>query len=241
MINKKKWIETLPGAKIEKDSFSNNYNYDKIVNTVPQKNTYSSVKKYSLMTVVFIFGLFFVSLIKNETRNLQKEINSLETSINSIRFNLGQATLDNSVITSPENITMLASEYLGDDLVFYKKSQISSLDKIDSKIFEKDKELKKKVLKKENKSLQESIKNQILQGAEKKKVVTARVKRMYSDPKSIPYDLKNAASQEVKEKRIELRKILTKPDEIFTLERVGRWGAVQVVKVFLGVPITPGR
>ena len=57
------------------------------------------------MTVLFICGLLFVSVVKNETRNLQKEINNLEANINLIKFNLDQAILDHEVITSPENIS----------------------------------------------------------------------------------------------------------------------------------------
>ena len=70
------------------------------------------------MAVLFVCGLLFVSVIKNETRNLEKEINSLRASNNVIKFNLDQAILDNEVITSPENISRLAKEYLNTDLVF---------------------------------------------------------------------------------------------------------------------------
>ena len=67
------------------------------------------------------------------------------------------------------------------------------------------------------------------------------MKKIYSDPKSIPNDVKNKISKEVKEKKTGLKKILENPKDVFTVERVGRWGAIQVVKVFLGVPLTPGK
>ena len=57
----------------------------------------------------------------------KKIINNLEASINVIKFNLDQAILDNEVITSPENISLLAKEYLNIDLVSYKISQIKQL------------------------------------------------------------------------------------------------------------------
>ena len=38
----------------------------------------NSIQKYSLVTILFVIGLIFVSVIKNETRNLQKEIDKLE-------------------------------------------------------------------------------------------------------------------------------------------------------------------
>ena len=79
------------------------------------------------MTALFIFGLLFVSVVKNETRNLQKEINNLEASIGLIKFNLDQAVLDNEVITSPENVDRLAKLYLDSNFTFYRKSQIKEL------------------------------------------------------------------------------------------------------------------
>ena len=38
----------------------------------------------------FIIGLIFVSLIKNETRNLQKEISNLQASIKNLNLDLHQ-------------------------------------------------------------------------------------------------------------------------------------------------------
>ena len=64
---------------------------------IPKKNVNNSIKKYPLMAILFVCGLVFVSLVKNETRNLQREINNLEASINVIQFNLDQAVLDNEV------------------------------------------------------------------------------------------------------------------------------------------------
>ena len=75
-------------------NISNELNHDKWINTIPKKNTTNSFQKYSLMTALFIFGLLSVSVVKNETRNLQKEINNLESSVNIIRYNLDQAILD---------------------------------------------------------------------------------------------------------------------------------------------------
>ena len=43
------------------------------------------------------------------------------------------------------------------------------------------------------------------------------------------------------EKKKEIRIIYDSPGEFFTLERVRRWGAVQVVKLFLGIPVVPGK
>jgi len=38
-----------------------------------------------------------------------------------------------------------------------------------------------------------------------------------------------------------LKNLYEKPQEVVTLERVQRWAAVQVAKVFLGIPVIPGK
>ena len=127
MINQDKWISSLPGKNTRYSNTINQLDHDKWIKTIPKKKSHNSARKYSLMSIVFVCGLLFVSAIKNETRNLQREINNLETSINLIKFNLDQAFLDNEVITSPENISRLAKEYLNINLVSYKKNQIKRL------------------------------------------------------------------------------------------------------------------
>ena len=75
MINQGKWINSLPKVKKESDKTIDQIDYDKWINTIPKKEAYSSVTKYTYLTVFFICGLIFVSIVKNETRSLQKEIN----------------------------------------------------------------------------------------------------------------------------------------------------------------------
>ena len=87
-----------------------------------------------MLTVVFICGLIFVSIVKNETRNLQKKINNLEASINLIKFNLEQTFLDHEIITAPENISLLARKHLDIDLTPYKRSQIKKLNDKNEKV-----------------------------------------------------------------------------------------------------------
>ena len=127
MINQDKWINSLPKINTEFSKTINQLDHDKWINTISKKDKYNSVKKYSLISILFVCGLLFVSVVKNETRNLQKKINNLEASINVIKFDLDQAILDNEVITSPENISLLAREHLNIDLVSYKRSQIKQL------------------------------------------------------------------------------------------------------------------
>ena len=247
MINKDRWINSLPKVNSKFIKGANELDPHIWVNTipdpnpVPKKNTYNSVKKYSLMTILFVCGLLFVSVLKNETRNLQKEINKLEAAINVIKFNLKQAILDNEVITSPENISRLAKEYLNINLTSYKRSQIKNLnDKTEE--FTKVNKIKKKETSKEKiKNLSTSIKSQVAKKIEKKKTEIKKLQELYNDPRTIPDEFKTQVSKQIKEKEIGLRNIYNSPKEVFTLERVGKWSVVQVVKVFLGMPIVPGR
>ena len=127
MINNDKWIGSLPKINLGSRDKKNQIDHERWINTIQKKSTNHSMQKYSLVVVLFFCGLLFVSALKNETRNLQKEINNLQASIDVIKFNLGQAILDNEVLTSPENISLLAKEYLNLNLVSYKRSQINQL------------------------------------------------------------------------------------------------------------------
>ena len=86
-VNSNRWVESIP-QKLE---------------NIPKKKD-NLLKKYSLVSTLFIFGLIVVSFIKNETRNLEKEIANLKKSIYEYKYNLHQATLDHEVITSRKYI-----------------------------------------------------------------------------------------------------------------------------------------
>ena len=153
MINHDRWINSLPKGNLKIEEKTNELDRYRWVNTVPKKKNYNYVKKYSLMTILFVGGLLFVSALKNETRNLQKEINNLEASINVIKHNLDQAIIDNEVITSPENISLLAKEYLNINLASYKRSQIKQLNDEAEKSIKINKTKKEKINKKKAKNL----------------------------------------------------------------------------------------
>ena len=241
MINKDKWIGSLPGQNTRFSNTINQLDHDKWIKTISKKKSHNSVRKYSLMSIVFVCGLLFVSTIKNETRNLQKEINNLETSINLIKFNLDQAFLDNEVITSPENISRLAKEYLNINFVSYKKNQIKRLgDDMDiiSETVEKD--VSSKSVEK-NEKLSVTLKKGIAKKIEKKKTEIRKLQQLYAQPETIPEEIKIQVAKKIKKKKIELKKLYSSPKEIITLEKAQKWAAVQVVKVFLGMPIIPGK
>ena len=247
MINQDKWIDSLLKTNIKFNEETNQIDHYRWINTISKKRTYNAVRKYSavrkytLMTVLFVCGLLFVSALKNGTRNLEKEINNLRASVNVIKFNLNQTILDNEVITSPENISRLAKEYLNIDLVSYKKSQIKKLRDENEKFTKVNKIKKEKINKKKIKNLSDSIKTQVAKRIEIKKTEMRKLQELYYNPKSIPKEIKTQVAVQIEEKKNEIRNIYNAPKDIFTLERVGRWSVVQVVKLFLGMPIIPGR
>jgi hypothetical protein len=232
MINKDKWIDTLPKTNIKFNEEANQIDHYRWVNTISKKNTYNDVRKYTLITVLFVCGLLFVSVIKNGTRNLEKEINNLSASVNVIKFNLNQAILDHEVITSPENISRLAKEYLDTDFVSYKKSQIRQLDEDTETIINTNKK---------NNNLTTKIKLGITKKIKKKKTEIRKLQELYSNPRSIPGEIKTHVANKIKEKKIELKNLYTSPEGTVNLERARKWAVVQVAKIVLGIPIVPGK
>ena len=146
-----------------------------------------------------------------------------------------QAILDNEVITSPENISKLAKENLNIDFVHYKKSQIKGL----SDKEENFNKMNKKTSKKKDKNLTIGVKGQIAKRIEEKRTEIEKLKLLYSNPKSIPQEVKIQVAKQVKEKKVALKNIYQKPTD--ALDKAQRWGAIQIVKAFLGIPVIPGK
>ena len=200
------------------------------------------------MTILFVCGLLFVSAVKNETRNLEREINNLTASVNVIKFNLDQAILDNEVITSPENISRLAKEYLNSNFISYKRSQIRQLDG-DTENIIKESQIRQlddntdtiTKLNKKNNNLSTKIKLGIVKKIEEKKTEIRKLQELYSNPQSIPGEVKTQIASKIKEKKIELKNLYSSPKKIITLERTWKWATVQIAKLFLGIPIVPGK
>ena len=238
MINQDKWIDSLPRTNIKFNEDPNQLDHYRWVNTIPKKKTYnvvkkySAVRKYSFITVLFVCGLLFVSAVKNETRNLEKVINSLRASNNVIKFNLDQAILDNEVIISPENISRLAKEYLDTDFISYKQSQIRQLNGNKVTIVK---------LNKENNNLPKKIKLRITKRVEATKTEIKKLQELYSKPESIPGEIKTQVAKKIEEKKNVIKNIYNSPKETITSEKAQKWAAIQAVKIFLGIPIIPGR
>jgi len=217
-LDPNKWTDTLPGNK--KHILNNKHS-----------NSYTT--KYYLMTIFFIIGLMTVSIIKNKTRNLQKEISSLRASVDIIKHDLHQSTLEHAVITSPENISILAKEYLDSSFLAYKNIQIKKLNN-EKKLSSSLKNTKKKILqKKSNLELAKKI--------ESKKNELISLKEFYYNPDTIPGEVKLQISKKIENAKNEMKALYSDPKKILETEKLYKWGTIQVVKVMLGIPIVPGR
>ena len=239
-LDSDRWVNTLPSRAantiILKDD--NVLILSNIINSKPKSNP---AKKYFLTMIVFVVGLILVSVIKNDTRNIQKEISNLQTSIKTLKLDLYQTTLEHEVITSPENISRLAKEYLEFDLASYKKSQIKQLSK-KTKIFVKQEEKNsKKAFKKKNKGQSNEVKLWIAKKIKATKIELKKLQELYSTPEKLPGEIKLRVVKKIETKREELKKLTSDPYSIVKSKKAHRWAGLQIVKAFLGIPIVPGK
>jgi len=250
-----RWVNTIPfiGAKSNQEKYKLDSN--KWVNTLPSKddntlilsNTInsnpksSSGKKYSLIIIVFIVGLILVSVIKNGTRNLQKEISNLQASINTLKLDLHQTVLEHEVITSPENISRLAKEYLKSDFGFYKKSQIKQLNEKEKTLAKLEEKKDKKTFKKKSKVKTDEIKLRIVKKIETTKTELRKLQELYSEPEKLPGVVKLKVAKTIEIKKNALKEFSSDPYSVFKSKKARNWAGLQIVKIFLGIPIMPGR
>ena len=252
-----RWINTLPFTN--KESNQEKYKLDSnrwintisvpvkdeniliLSNTINSKPKSNTGKKYSLIICGFVVGLILVSIIKNETRNLQKEISDLYASINTFKLDLHQSTLEHEFITSPENISRLASEYLESDFDYYKKSQIRQFKeniKTSAKLEEKK---DKKNLKVKNKLKTEKIKMKVAKKIERTKTELKKLQELYSHPEKVPGLVRYEVAKKIEAKKNELEELYSDPYGVIKSKKLQKWAGLQIVKVFLGIPIVPGR
>ena len=224
ILNYKKFIEA---PSIPED----NFNSDLVISAAPIKSKKYTLKNYSLIVVLFIVALMIVSVIKNETRNLQKEINVFKNSINNLKVDLHHESLDYEIITSPENLTILAKEYLEVNLVPYKRPQIQELKKAKAYIKKENK----------NKNFKTEIKENVFTTIKKKRVELAKLKKIYSNPKDIPTEMRLVLGRKIETKKNEIKRFYENPKGTIETKKLQKWLIVQVAKLFVGIPIVPGK
>ena len=83
------------------------------------------MKKYIFLISCFIFGIFFISIIKNETREIEKNIKNINIKIFNLNAELYEARLDYNYLSSPTNISILSEKFFKDKFNFYNSNQFS--------------------------------------------------------------------------------------------------------------------
>tara|TARA_B100001123_G_C15312512_1_gene1024964 strand:+ start:51 stop:605 length:555 start_codon:yes stop_codon:yes gene_type:complete len=182
------------------------------------------MKNFLILTIL-ISGLVFTSIIKNKTRALEKEILYLDSEIDILKSKLAEATLEFEYLITPENISLLAKNYLDEDFTYYHKSQIikfgDPIKKIEKKIYKTNK-IDRRVS-----NLKFEIGMSNLEKPEEK-----------NDYKKLE-EKRLAAKNSYHPKTIDSEKIYNSKKSLFKSEKVQRWAGFQIIKAMLGIPIVP--
>jgi len=214
-----------------------------------------------LISITLISGLVFTSLIKNKTRLLEKELFYLDNEINSLNFNLNEASLDFEYLTTPKHISLLAKNFLDENFSYYKESQIKKSIKPekDLAILKKLKNYntftqlrtEKSVNKKSN--VAKEIDNRQLPIT--KKIKTQITGDAFTGEETVKYlaILKkskndNTVSQFSTEESVNKKSNIAKEidnrqsqgsKEIAVSQKVHNWMGLQILKSLLGIPTIP--
>ena len=221
-----------------------------------------------LILIILISGLIFTSLIKNKTRLLEKELLYLDKEINILSSDLSEASLDFYYLTTPERISLLAKNFLNENFMYYKESQIKKSikpkkdliilkklrnDYIFSQLSTSEFANKKTNIIKEidseqllNAKRKESqIKKSIK--PEKDLAILKKLKNNYTFSRSSTSKFTNKKTNITKEtdngqlliaKRIDSRKP-QKSKKIVSPKKVQQWAGIQIMKALFGIPTIP--
>ncbi len=165
-----------------------------------------------LILITLISGLIFTSLIKNKTRLLEKELLYLDSEINILSSDLSEASLDFHYLTTPERISLLAKNFLNENFMYYKESQI------------------KKSIKPEKDLV-------ILKKSRNNHTFSQLSTRKFANKKTSI--IEEIDSEELlTAKRIDNRNP-QKSKKIISSKKVQQWAGIQIIKAFLGIPTIP--
>ena len=85
------------------------------------------------------------------------------------------------------------------------------------------------------------IKLKVAQKIEEKKVELQKLKELYTQPEKIPDEIKISLARKIEEKKIKLKELYQDPKQSIDIKKIQQWGTFQLVKIFLGVPVIPGK
>ena len=85
------------------------------------------------------------------------------------------------------------------------------------------------------------IKNEVVKKVKEKKENIKKAQQLYSEPEKLPSEIRFQVSKKIKNTKSSIKNFYNDPIGSVDKDRIQQWAAVQVVKVFLGMPIIPGR
>ena len=68
-----------------------------------------------------------------------------------------------------------------------------------------------------------------------------KLQEIYSEPEKLPEEIKIQVAKKIKNKKAEIKQLYSNPKDTINTTKIQKWAVVQVVKVFLGIPIIPGK
>jgi len=68
-----------------------------------------------------------------------------------------------------------------------------------------------------------------------------KLQELYSAPERLPGVVRLQVAKKIEIKKNELKEFSSDPHSIFKSKKARNWAGLQIVKVFLGIPIVPGR
>jgi hypothetical protein len=85
------------------------------------------------------------------------------------------------------------------------------------------------------------IKSSLSSKIEEKKIEIKKLQNLYSSTGSISGGIKTQIAKKIKKKKVELKNLYNNPSDTVASKKVKKWALMQIVKVFLGVPVVPGK
>ncbi|HIN07491.1 MAG TPA: hypothetical protein EYM70_01910 [Pelagibacteraceae bacterium] len=87
----------------------------------------------------------------------------------------------------------------------------------------------------------DEIKLRIAKKIETTKTEPRKLQELYSVPEKLPGVVRLKVAKKIAMKKNELKEFSSDPYSIFKSKKARNWAGLQIVKIFLGIPIMPGR
>ena len=94
------------------------------------------MRKLSLVSILIL--IFFTSLIKNSTKEIEDKIFAINENLRSLKNELSDVMLEYNYLSSPERIIQYQSQYFEDELIQTDITKIKILETNDTEILIKD-------------------------------------------------------------------------------------------------------